>query len=258
MIASIKRQARTILSLVMREIITRFGREGLGFAWLVAEPLAFCFGVMVLWSFTKPAYEHGIRLAPFVMTAYMSLILIRHLIGYLAGALQGNMGLLYHRQIGPLHIFSARILLEFAGATIAYAIVYVFLLAVGQVSLPSNYLLLYFGWFLLAFISSGFALILTGLAMRFDVMERLIGLIGYLILPLSGVFTMVAWLPDGFRKVLLILPFVHPVEMMRSAVFGEFVKTYYDIPYALAFGAVFNIVGLLLISSARHLIETES
>jgi capsular polysaccharide transport system permease protein len=258
MIASLKRQARTILSLVMREIITRFGREGLGFAWLVAEPLAFCFGVMVLWSFTKPAYEHGIRLAPFVMTAYMSLILIRHLIGYLAGALQGNMGLLYHRQIGPLHIFSARILLEFAGATIAYAIVYVFLLAVGQVSLPSNYLLLYFGWFLLAFISSGFALILTGLAMRFDVMERLIGLIGYLILPLSGVFTMVAWLPDGFRKVLLILPFVHPVEMMRSAVFGEFVKTYYDIPYALAFGAVFNIVGLLLISSARHLIETES
>lgn len=258
MIASIKRQARTILSLVMREIITRFGREGLGFAWLVAEPLAFCFGVMVLWSFTKPAYEHGIRLAPFVMTAYMSLILIRHLIGYLAGALQGNMGLLYHRQIGPLHIFSARILLEFAGATIAYAIVYAFLLAVGQVSLPSNYLLLYFGWFLLAFISSGFALILTGLAMRFDVMERLIGLIGYMILPLSGVFTMVAWLPDGFRKVLLILPFVHPVEMMRSAVFGEFVKTYYDIPYALAFGAVFNIVGLLLISSARHLIETES
>lgn len=242
----------------MREIITRFGREGLGFAWLVAEPLAFCFGVMVLWSFTKPAYEHGIRLAPFVMTAYMSLILIRHLIGYLAGALQGNMGLLYHRQIGPLHIFSARILLEFAGATIAYAIVYVFLLAIGQVSLPSNYLLLYAGWFLLAFISSGFALILTGLAMRFDVMERLIGLIGYLMIPLSGVFTMVAWLPHGFRHVLLLLPFVHPVEMMRSAVFGEFVKTYYDIPYALAFGAVFNVVGLLLVSSARHLIETES
>lgn len=258
MIASIKRHARTILSLVMREIITRFGREGLGFAWLVAEPLAFCFGVMVLWSFTKPAYEHGIRLAPFVMTAYMSLILIRHLIGYLAGALQGNMGLLYHRQIGPLHIFSARILLEFAGATIAYAVVYVFLLAIGQVSLPSNYLLLYAGWFLLAFISSGFALILTGLAMRFDVMERLIGLIGYLMIPLSGVFTMVAWLPHGFRHVLLLLPFVHPVEMMRSAVFGEFVKTYYDIPYALAFGAVFNVVGLLLVSSARHLIETES
>ncbi len=258
MIASIKRHARTILSLVMREIITRFGREGLGFAWLVAEPLAFCFGVMVLWSFTKPAYEHGIRLAPFVMTAYMSLILIRHLIGYLAGALQGNMGLLYHRQIGPLHIFSARILLEFAGATIAYAIVYVFLMAIGQVSLPSNYLLLYAGWFLLAFISSGFALILTGLAMRFDVMERLIGLIGYLMIPLSGVFTMVAWLPHGFRHVLLLLPFVHPVEMMRSAVFGEFVKTYYDIPYALAFGAVFNVVGLLLVSSARHLIETES
>ena len=151
MIASIKRHFRTVLALLMREIITRFGREGLGFVWLVAEPLAFCFGVMVLWSFTKPAYEHGIRLAPFVMTAYMSLILIRHLIGYLAGALQGNMGLLYHRQIGSFHIFTARVLLEFAGATIAYAVVYAFLLAVGQVNPPSNYLLLYEGWFLLAY-----------------------------------------------------------------------------------------------------------
>lgn len=258
MIASLGRHVRTILALLMREIITRFGREGLGFVWMVAEPLAFCFGVMILWGLTKPAYEHGIRLAPFVMTAYMSLILIRHLIGYLAGALQGNMGLLYHRQIGPLHIFTARILLELAGATIAYAVVYVLLFAIGEVGLPHNYLLLYAGWFLLAWISSGFALILTGLAMRYDVMERLVGLIGYLMIPLSGVFTMVAWLPAGFRHFLLMLPFVHPVEMMRSAVFGEFVKTYYDVPYALAFGAIFNILGLLLVASARPLIETES
>lgn len=258
MITSVNRHVRTVLALLMREIITRFGREGLGFVWMVAEPLAFCFGVMILWSLTKPAYEHGIRIAPFVMTAYMSLILIRHLIGYLAGALQGNMGLLYHRQIGPLHIFTARILLELAGATIAYAIVYIILLSAGEVALPHNYLLLYAGWFLLTFISAGFSLILTGLAMRYDFMERLVGLIGYLMIPLSGVFTMVAWLPDGFRKFLLMLPFVHPVEMMRSAVFGEFVKTYYDVSYAVTFGVIFNILGLLLVASARPLIETES
>ena len=61
------RQLRVIGALMMRELTTRFGREGLGFAWLVGEPLIFCFGVIILWSFSKPAYEHGVRIAPFVL-----------------------------------------------------------------------------------------------------------------------------------------------------------------------------------------------
>jgi len=257
MFSAVRQNVRTLIALLMREMVTRYGREGLGFVWLIAEPLTFCFGVMILWSLTKPAYEHGIRIAPFVMTAYMSLILIRHLIGYLTGALQGNMGLLYHRQVKPLHIFTTRILLELAGATIAFAFVYIVLMAIGQIGPPHDYMLLYVGWFLLAFVSTGFALILTGLAMRFDIMERLVGLIGYLMIPLSGVFTMLAWLPAGVRDALMVLPFVHAVEMIRAAVFGEFVPTFYDIPYTLGLGAIFNILGLVLISSARDRIETE-
>ena len=132
------RHFRILGALIMREMATRFGREGLGFAWVVGEPLVFCFGVILLWSLTKPAYEHGVRLAPFVMTGYMSLILTRHLIGLLGSALQSNLGLLYHRQIAPLHIFGARIILELGGATTAFIIVYLVLIALRQVGLPHN------------------------------------------------------------------------------------------------------------------------
>jgi capsular polysaccharide transport system permease protein len=242
---------------MMREVITRFGREGLGFAWLIGEPLLFCFGVMALWSITKPAYEHGIRLAPFVMTAYMSLILCRHLISYLSGALQANMGLLYHRTISPLHIFTARIVMEFGGATAAFAVVYAILAVLGEVDLPNNYLLLYAGWFILAWVAAGFALVLAGLAMRFEIFERFIGLISYLLIPLSGAFAMVSWAPPAMQKYLLYIPFVHPIEMIRSAVFGEFVETHYNAVYAIAWGTVFNIIGLALVLSSRDKIETE-
>ncbi|WP_299175232.1 ABC transporter permease [uncultured Brevundimonas sp.] len=255
--APLTRHLRIIASLMMREVITRFGREGLGFAWLIAEPLLFCFGVMGLWSLTKPAYEHGVRLAPFVMTAYMSLILCRHLIGFLSGALQANMGLLYHRQISPLHIFTARIVMELGGATAAFAVVYAVLFAIGEVRLPYDYMLLYAGWFILAWVAAGFALVLAGLAMRFDVFERFIGLISYLLIPLSGAFTMVAWAPPAVQKFLLYIPFVHPIEMVRAAVFGEFVETHYNAIYAVAWGTVFNIIGLALVLSSREKIETE-
>lgn len=254
---AVRTQGRIIGALLMREMTTRFGREGIGFVWLVGEPILFCFGVLVMWSFTKPAYEHGIRLAPFVMTGYMALILIRHLIGLLSAAIPSNIGLLYHRHVKPIHIFAARILLEVGGATAAFAIVYVVLLFLGQVSPPKDYLLLYGGWFLVAWLAIGFSLIMTGLVMRFDVFERVVGLISYILIPLSGAFFMVAWLPPAAQEVALLIPFVHGVEMIRAGVFGEFVETHYDVAYALGLGAIFNILGLLLISASIHRLDVE-
>ena len=248
---------RIVGALLMREMTTRFGREGLGFAWLVGEPLVFCFGVLAMWTLTKPAYEHGVRLAPFVMTGYMSLILIRHLIGLLSAAIPANLGLLYHRRIKPLHIFAARILLEVGGATLAFFIVYVALLFMGQVSLPHSYLLLIGGWMTTAWLAVGFALVMTGIVMRFEAFERVVGLISYMLIPISGAFFMVAWLPEKAQKIMLWIPFVHGVEMIRSGVFGEFVETHYNVGYAWGCGAGFIILGLLLIMTSMDRIDVE-
>lgn len=251
------RHFRIVGALIMREMATRFGREGLGFAWIIGEPLIFCFGVLILWTATKPAYEHGIRLAPFVMSGYMSLILIRHLIAFMASALQANLGLLYHRNIAPIHILTSRAVLEIGGTTAAFIVVYIALLAFRQVSPPHDYLLVYGGWVTLCWVSVGFSLVLAGLAMRFDIFERLVGLISYLLIPLSGAFAMVAWLPTDFQKIMLLVPFVHCIEMIRAGIFGEFVATHYDFGYALLMGGVFNLVGLALIAGARDRIAVE-
>ena len=251
------KHGRILGALMMREMTTRFGRDGIGFLWLIVEPLAFCVGVMLLWTFTKPSYEHGIRVAPFVMTGYMALVLIRHQVGLSATALQANIGMLHHRQIAPLHILLARNLLEIAGATGAFIVVYIALLALGQVDLPENYILLYAGWFLLAWMGMGFALLLAGLAMRFEAVERIVPLLTYLLIPLSGVFVMVAWLPYQYRELYLLVPFPNAIEMIRSAVFGEFVETHFHIAYGVATGTIMNIVGMLLIAGARDRIDVE-
>lgn len=248
---------RIIGALIMREMTTRFGRNGIGFAWLVVEPAIFCLGVLVLWTFTKPEYEHGVRLAPFVVTGYMSLILIRHFIALLTSAINANIGLLYHRHVKPTHILMARATLEFGGASIAFLVVYFFLWLLGQVPVPYSLLLIYGGWFLMAWSAMGLALILTGLVMRYEVFERIVGLIGYLMIPLSGAFFMVSWIPEGFRKFVLLLPFVHATEMMRAGVFGEFIQTFYTPSYAFILGLVMNIIGLLIISISIDRIEVE-
>jgi capsular polysaccharide transport system permease protein len=254
---AIRQQSRIIGALIMREMTTRYGRQGLGFAWVIGEPLIFCFGVLILWTATKPAYEHGIRLAPFVMTGYMSLILIRHFISLLSSALQANLGLMYHRQVAPLHLLFSRALLELGGATAAFVVVYCILLALNQVSLPHDYLMLYSGWLLLAWNAMGFALLLSGLAMRYEIMERLVPVISYVLIPISGAFYMVSWLSASARDYIMFIPFVHGIEMIRAGVFGEFIATYYNVPYALFIGTIMNIIGLLIISASRDRIEVE-
>lgn len=253
----IKNQARIIGALVMRELITRYGREGLGFLWLVIEPLIFCFGVMGMWALIKPEYEHGVRIAPFIMTGYMGLLLFRHMVSASMGAVQANIGLMHHRRVRPLHIYLTRALLETAGGAFAYVVVYVVLLMLRVVELPSNYLTLYSGYLLMAWVSMGFGITLASLAIRFEVLERFVQIVMYLMIPLSGTFIMVEWVPYAYRDLYLLIPLPHTIEMMRAAVFGEFVPTHYNPYYPLYFGAVLNLAGLLILNDAQKFIEVD-
>ena len=76
-------------------------------------------------------------------------------------------------------------------------------------------------------------------------------------IPISGAFYMVSWIPSGARKMVMFIPFIHGIEMVRGGVFGEFVATHYNVPYALVTGTVMNIVGLLIISTSRDRVEVE-
>lgn len=254
---SLRRHGRIIVALMMREIMTRFGRQGLGFLWLVGEPLLFCLGVVAMWTVIKPPYEHGIRVGAFVMTGYMCLLLLRHQIAYCLHAVGANTGLLYHRQVRPIHIYASRGLLEFAGSTLAFAIVYAILLAMGQVGLPQDLGLLYTGWATLGLLSFGMGLTMSALAMRYETFERLTQLLTYLLIPLSGAFFMASAVPSQYRDQFLLIPLPHTVEMVRAGIFGEFVETHYNPIYPLAWAGGLIFLGLLLLSVVRNHIDVE-
>jgi capsular polysaccharide transport system permease protein len=257
MLSSVRTHSRIIGALFMRETITRYGREGLGFLWMIGEPLIFCLGVMGLWAVVKPEYEHGVRVAPFVMTGYMCLLLFRHIVGYSLNALQANVGLMHHRAVKPLHIYISRALMEFVGGTVAFIIVYAILLILGSVDIPNDILLLYSGWLILFWFSTGLALTFSAISIRFEVVERIVPVFMYLMIPLSGAFIMVDWLPQAYQKYYLLIPMPHTVEMVRAATFGEFVPTHFNPWYPIAWAAGLTFLGLVLLASARSRVDVE-
>lgn len=242
---------------MMREITTRYGREGLGFLWLIGEPLLFCLAVITMWMAIKPAYEHGIRIGAFVMTGYMCLLMLRHLIVHSLGAVQANIGLLHHRQVTVMHIYIARASLEVLGTTTAFVVVYFILFIMGQVDLPKDILLLYSGWFQLAWLSTAMALMLSALATRYETIERITQLFTYLLIPLSGAFYLAAAVPAKYRDLYLSVPMPNTVEMVRAGVFGEFVETHYHPFYAFGVGSVLMIFAFAMVALSRDYIDIE-
>lgn len=248
-------QVTVVGALMMREIHTRYGRENLGFVWLIVEPLMFCMGVIVIWTAIHGRYEHGIPILAFVMTGYLPLTLWRHVTNRAVHCFRANATLLYHRQVKMVDLLLARIILEIYGAMIAYAVIAFIFYSVGLYALPRDWGLFYLGWFYFILFSIGIGLIIGSLTEIFEWMEKLIGPFMYFMLPICGVFFMADWLPERARRAALYVPTVNAFELIRAGQFGPSVRVHYDLVYESFACAVLIALGLILCRKVhRHLI----
>jgi len=214
-------QCRVIGALMMRELHTRFGRHGLGFLWIIGEPILFCAGVAIVWSLIRPAHEHGLPTTAIVITGYVPLTMWRHCIGRSVLAFEANGSLLFHKQVTPLDIILARVSLEVIGTLSAGIIVGGTAIILGFMDPPRNYGLLYTGIFFQILFSLATALIVAPLTQRSEIFEKSISVLSYLSIPLSGAFMMVDWIPPHYRWILLLSPSVDSIEMIRAGQFGH-------------------------------------
>lgn len=248
-------QVRVIGALILRELHTRYGRENIGFLWVIAEPALFCIGVTLMWAAIKPAYEHGVPVVAFVITGYTALTMWRHCVFRAVKAFEANGSLLFHRQVTPLAIILARVVLEVYGSIIAGLMVGGFAILLGFMEPPADIGLLYLGTLYHVAFCLACALIFAALSETSEVLEKCVSVISYLSIPFSGAFTMVDWLPPAFRSVVLWSPSVHSVEMIRAGQFGSKVHAYYDLTYMTWINAALLLIGLsLTLRSRRHII----
>jgi capsular polysaccharide transport system permease protein len=240
---------------MLRELATRYGRNNIGFLWVIFEPLSFCVGVLIMYRAIRGQYDQGLAIIPFMLTGYMPTILVRHMVMYSINAAKINGGLLYHSVITVLDLFLARIMLEFIGVTLAFFLVFAVLLFFGFISMPVNPGLVYQGWFITGFTACGMALLVGAISEIFEVVERIIGLTLYLLIPLSGTFFLADWLPEDVRRFALLLPFLTCAEMIRSGFFGPALNAHYNEAYTITVAAVMTVGGLLLVQRVRNRVE---
>ena len=248
-------QERVIGALVLRELHTRYGRENIGFLWVIGEPILFCAGVAVLWTAIRPAHEHGVPMTAFVISGYVPLTMWRHCMFRAVKAFESNGSLLFHQQVTPLDIILARVVLEVAGSLMAGIIVTLCAMAVNFMDPPKDYGMLYLGLGFQILFCLASALLVAALSEMSDLVEKSVQVFAYLAIPFSGAFTMADWLPPKFRWFLLWSPSVNNLEMIRGGQFGHSVRPHFNIPYDLSATALMILLGLFLtLGIRRHIV----
>lgn len=248
-------QFRVITALAIRELTTRFGRENIGFLWIMAEPLLFAVLVSIMWTIMKGPEEHGVGVVAFVVTGYLPLTLFRHGVGRSISVFQVNSSLMYHRQIQILDFIFVRVLIEVAGTLMAYVFICAILIYLDLFPVPADIGLFLAGFLLYSFFTLSVCLIVAPASEMSTALEKFMPVTTYIMIPVSGTFNLVSWLTPEARDVLLWSPPVNAMEMMRYGIFGDQITPYYGFAVPVLVPMVLTLIGLFLCRTVRrHLV----
>jgi capsular polysaccharide transport system permease protein len=209
-------QRDTVCALIMREMLTRFGRNRLGVAWLIFEPLADILMFTALFGM-RHRFTAGTSSILFVMYGVLSYMLFRNTYNQVSRGAASNESLLSFRQVRPMDLFVARGLLELQVGLVLTLFLTLSIAWVGiplELGLPMDAaLVLMIMWIM------GWSLgVLT--ACCTSVAPTVAIIIPFLVRPLfwlSGIIFHIDALPKVARDILLWNPLLHTVDIFRAS-----------------------------------------
>lgn len=246
---------RSMHALGLRNIISRYGRQNLGFVWVFIEPALLCIGVMLLWRLMKGSSEHGLSLVAMVFSGYMPLTLWRHLSNGGVFVYRGAKSIVIHKNITLIDVWLSRSLFEIISTTMAALFLYVVLVEFNIIFPAYDFGDILVGWLVMASLGLGLSLVTAAACEENEVVVHFIQPLQYISLPLSGSFFLVEWLPSKYQDYIVYVPMVHSYETIRKGLFGPAVTTHDDAMYAFSWSIVMLAVGFIWLKRIRDRIE---
>lgn len=226
-------QMRVLHAIMLREMLTRYGRHNIGFLWLFLEPMMFTFAVVAMWTAIGNDRGFGISIVAFGITGYSTIMLWRNMPGRAIGAIAPNASLLTHRPVQIFDVYIARTVLEALGATVSFVVLAFAAWMIGLMPGPEDVLTVLGGWLLLAWFAFAIAVLIGAASEKSPIVYKLWAPISYIFIPLSGALYLVEALPPAAQEIVLLMPVVHCVEMIRDGFFGSMFNAQYDIGFVL-------------------------
>lgn len=245
-------QRHVIGALILRELHTRFGRSNIGFLWFLAEPLLLAGAVAAMHANSHGHSSLDVQPITLGLTGYVGFMLFRSIVSRAESTLHSNQPLLYHRAVTIFDMLAARAILDFCATISAMAVLLVGSWLAGVGDLPARPVVMLFAMLLMAWWSFSLSLLICSACHASQLFERLLHPIVYLMMPLSGGFFVLKWIPDPYRTWFSWFPMVQIFEFLRYGQFNSLDDAYVDLPYIIGCCLVLTFVGLASIRITRR------
>ncbi len=250
--ASLRIQLRVTGAIMLREIHTRFGRNNVGYLWLVLEPMILSAGISLFHFSAKVDLPFGFKPAPFYASGYITYIVFRNTVNRSASLIEANKSLLFHRNITLLDLSLARLILDAIATFGALVLILSSMILIGISPLPERPWLMVGGLLLMSWLALGISLLVSAASEYSELVERFVHPATYLILPFSGMFYVLDELPRPLARVTALFPFPHISDLVRMGLRADFQSTYMNLNYVVVLCATTTLLGMAMLRSARR------
>ena len=238
-------QADVIGALVLRELHSRFGRNNVGYLWLIGEPLLLATVIGALHFFQPGHLGSTMPAVPMSLLGYCVFIIFRGIFNRAESILESNLPLMYHRMVSLLNISIARVIIEVSGCSCSLFILMTLAILTGYADPPARPAVLIgaIAWF--TWLSFGMALCVTAFTYERPVLGRLVHPFSYFMMPLSGAFVPIDWLPYSVQPIYDWNPMASIFEYARYGLFDSAPTGHLYPLYINGWCAFFTYTGLL-------------
>ena len=248
---------RVLGALMIREMITRYGRSWGGYTWAIVEPAGMICAFALLISQFMPRPAIGDSFLMFYATGYMPFNLFRETAANTGNAVMVNRNLMQLPMITPMDAILARMALTLlTSLTVTVLLIGGFLIYQGD---PIHIDVAAFAgaYGAATLLGLGIGTMNSVIFVFVPVWRQIWGLINAPLMIVSGTFFTLSSMPTAVQDVLIWNPMIHVVAATRVAFYLGYDGHYVVLAYPCGVGLFLTVVGAALLKRHRGAVIDE-
>lgn len=243
--------------MVLREMVTTYGRSPGGYLWALLEPIAAIALLSVVFSIAFHAPSLGGNFPLFFASAYLPFMLFLDVTNKLASALRFSRPLLAYPAVTVVDVVTARFLLNVATHLLVFVVVMTAILLISGQSAKIDVPRIVDGLAMAGVLALGVGTLNCHLSTAFPVYERLWSVATRPLVIVSGLFFLLEDVPAQVRDILWYNPLFHVTGEIRAGFYATYDATYVSPAYVYLPALALFALGLALLRrDYRALVDT--
>jgi len=248
--------ARVISALMIREMITRYGRSWGGYLWAVAEPIGMIALLTLAFSQFLRTPPLGTSFVIFYTSGFLSFYFFQSVSQNVSIAVTVNRALMRFPAVSPLDAVLARAILQLMTMVVVTVVILVAVSLIIDQRLtldPTSYMI---SCLVSAILGLGIGTLNVVLFAFIPFYRNVWAIVSRPLFLVSGIFYTVESMPDLVQTLLILNPLVHVTGLAHIAFYPTYDGAFVNIAYPLGLGVgTFLLGGALILRHRSYIIE---